>query len=70
MPIAPASTSAASRWYEAFATWKTIVVLEQLYQRYVRGETTDPRMLELGAPGSDMARRVDRMLSDLSEDSR
>lgn len=52
-------------WYEAFATWKTIVVLEQLYQRYVRGESTDPRMADLGTPGADMAARVDRMLTRL-----
>jgi aminoglycoside phosphotransferase (APT) family kinase protein len=52
-------------WYEAFATWKTIVVLEQLYQRYVRGESTDPRMADLGAPGPLMAARVERMLTRL-----
>ena len=52
-------------WYEAFATWKTIVVLEQLYQRYVRGESKDPRMADLGGPGPDMAARVDRMLTRL-----
>jgi aminoglycoside phosphotransferase (APT) family kinase protein len=52
-------------WYEAFATWKTIVVLEQLYQRYVRGESSDPRMADLGAPGADMAARVERMLRRL-----
>ena len=52
-------------WYEAFATWKTIVVLEQLYQRYVRGESTDPRMADLGGPGPAMAARVERMLTRL-----
>lgn len=50
------------RWYEAFATWKTIVVLEQLYQRYVRGESTDPRMADLGLAGPPMAERVARLL--------
>lgn len=49
-------------WYEAFATWKTIVVLEQLYQRFVRGESTDPRMRDLGEPGASMASRVTRLL--------
>ncbi|MFV0310002.1 MAG: phosphotransferase family protein, partial [Desertimonas sp.] len=50
------------RWYEAFATWKTIVVLEQLYQRFVRGESTDPRMADLGLAGPPMTARVARIL--------
>jgi aminoglycoside phosphotransferase (APT) family kinase protein len=35
---------AALRWYEAFAMWKTAVVLQQLYLRWAKGESTDPRM--------------------------
>lgn len=31
-------------WYEAFAQWKTAVVVQQLYNRYARGETQDARM--------------------------
>ncbi len=31
-------------WYEAFAQWKTAVVIQQLHLRWVRGESTDPRM--------------------------
>jgi aminoglycoside phosphotransferase (APT) family kinase protein len=31
-------------WYEAFAQWKTAVVVQQLYNRWLRGESTDPRM--------------------------
>ena len=33
-----------SGWYEAFAQWKTGVVIQQLHNRWVRGESTDPRM--------------------------
>jgi aminoglycoside phosphotransferase (APT) family kinase protein len=33
-----------SGWYEAFAQWKTAVVIQQLHNRWVRGESTDPRM--------------------------
>ncbi|MFN0091442.1 MAG: phosphotransferase family protein [Acidimicrobiales bacterium] len=33
-----------ARWYEAFAQWKTAVVVQQLHMRWVRGESTDPRM--------------------------
>jgi len=31
-------------WWEAFALWKTVVVVQQLHRRWVRGESTDPRM--------------------------
>jgi aminoglycoside phosphotransferase (APT) family kinase protein len=31
-------------WYEAFGAWKTAVIMQQLFARHVRGETTDPRM--------------------------
>ena len=31
-------------WYEAFAQWKTGVVVQQLHNRWLRGESTDPRM--------------------------
>ena len=34
----------AAGWYEAFAQWKTGVVVQQLYRRWERGESTDPRM--------------------------
>lgn len=53
-------------WYEAFATWKTCVVLEQLYQRYMRGESTDPRMGERGAPVGPLADRAARLLDRLT----
>jgi aminoglycoside phosphotransferase (APT) family kinase protein len=33
-----------ARWWEAFALWKTAVVVQQLHRRWVRGESTDPRM--------------------------
>jgi aminoglycoside phosphotransferase (APT) family kinase protein len=56
-------------WYEAFATWKTAVVLEQLYQRWVRGESTDPRMGERGQPVARLAARADAMLDRLSSSS-
>ena len=30
-------------WYEAFAHWKTAVVLQQIYIRFHRGQTHDER---------------------------
>lgn len=35
-------------WYEAFAIWKTAVVLQQIYIRYVRGQTDDERFAQMG----------------------
>ncbi len=35
-------------WYEAFGLWKTAVVLQQLYNRFARGETQDARMGTMG----------------------
>jgi aminoglycoside phosphotransferase (APT) family kinase protein len=33
----------AAWWYETFALWKTVVVLQQMYIRYKRGQTKDER---------------------------
>jgi len=55
----------AVRWFEAFATSKTCVVLEQLYQRFVRGESTDPRMGEPGKPVGPLSDRAALLLDRL-----
>lgn len=34
----------AIHWYEAYGIWKTAVIMQQLFARYARGETTDARM--------------------------
>jgi aminoglycoside phosphotransferase (APT) family kinase protein len=34
----------AIHWYEAYGTWKTAIIMQQLFGRYVRGETSDERM--------------------------
>jgi aminoglycoside phosphotransferase (APT) family kinase protein len=52
----------AIEWYEAFACWKTNVILQQLYQRYVRGESTDERMASRGDNIGMLARRAARIL--------
>jgi hypothetical protein len=31
-------------WWEAFALWKTVVVVQQLHRRWALGESKDPRM--------------------------
>jgi len=49
-------------WYESFACWRTCVVLQQLHQRYVRGESSDERMASRGDHIGMLARRADRIL--------
>ena len=51
-------------WYEAFACWRTCVVLQQLHQRYVRGESTDQRMASRGDHIPMLARRATRILAE------
>jgi aminoglycoside phosphotransferase (APT) family kinase protein len=41
------SELASVHWWEAFALWKTVVVVQQLHRRWVRGESTDPRMAHI-----------------------
>ena len=48
-------------WYEAFACWKTAVVCQQLWQRYVRGESTDDRMASRGDHVGSLALRALRI---------
>jgi aminoglycoside phosphotransferase (APT) family kinase protein len=45
-------------WYEAYGCWKTIVILQQLYARYLRGETTDERMGQRGEQVKGLTRRA------------
>jgi aminoglycoside phosphotransferase (APT) family kinase protein len=49
-------------WWTAFAYWKTTVVTQQLYSRYLRGESKDARMLAIGARAPLLARRADAEL--------
>jgi aminoglycoside phosphotransferase (APT) family kinase protein len=53
-------------WYEAFACWKTAVVCQQLYQRYVRGESTDERMVSRGEAVAPLAARALRIVKEPS----
>lgn len=49
-------------WYEAFANWKTAIVREQLYHRFMLGDSTDPRMGRLHDNNLMLARRSLRLL--------
>lgn len=45
-------------FYETFAVFKLAVVLQQIYVRYVRGQTDDPRFATLGGRVRALARRA------------
>ena len=48
-------------WYEAFACWRTAVVCQQLYHRYLQGDSTDERMVGRGADVRWLAARALRL---------
>ena len=52
------------QWYEAFGTWKTAIICQQLYDRYRRGETTDIRQATRGDHVPAMARRALQLLDE------
>jgi aminoglycoside phosphotransferase (APT) family kinase protein len=49
-------------WYEAFACWRTAVILQQLHHRFLRGETQDERMATRGDLVPALARRATSIL--------
>ena len=51
-------------WHEACARWKTAVVVQQLYRRWARGESTDERMSLLADRIPNLARSAQAVLSD------
>ena len=53
-------TRDAVGWYEAFGCWKTAVIMQQLYVRHLRGESSDDRM---AARGEQVGRIADRALA-------
>ena len=53
-------------WYEGFACFKTAVILQQLYVRFLRGETSDERMGQRGARVTPAARRAAMILDGSS----
>ncbi|WP_258307212.1 phosphotransferase family protein [Gordonia paraffinivorans] len=51
------------RWYEAFGCWKTSIILQQLYARFLRGESTDLRMGERGRDVVPLGHRARDLLA-------
>ncbi len=52
--------------YEVFALFKLAVVLQQIYARYVRGQTDDPRFAPLGERVSLLARKAASLAEELA----
>ena len=50
-------------WYAAFASWRSAVVVQQLYDRYARGESADERLAHFGALVPDIVRHTEALLA-------
>lgn len=50
-------------WYLAFATWRTAVVVQQLYNRYRSGDSTDDRLAGMGDLVPPLAERAAALLA-------
>ncbi|MBU2548786.1 MAG: phosphotransferase family protein [Proteobacteria bacterium] len=54
-----------ARWYEAFALWKTAVVVQQIYIRYARGQTDDERFARMNQHPPILVRLASDTLEDI-----
>jgi aminoglycoside phosphotransferase (APT) family kinase protein len=52
-------------WYDAFAQWKTAVVVQQLHHRWKVGDSTDERMATIAETLPLLVGAADRLLVDL-----
>ena len=50
-------------WYEAFALWKTVVVLQQIYIRFKRGQTKDERFAAMPERMPELVEQAWRLVS-------
>jgi aminoglycoside phosphotransferase (APT) family kinase protein len=50
------------RFFEVFALFKIAVVIQQIYYRYVRGQTDDPRFANFGERVTFLARRATALI--------
>ena len=53
------------RFYEIFAVFKIAVVIQQIYYRYVQGQTTDPRFATFDARVAFLARQASTLVDRL-----
>ena len=54
----------AARWYEAFAQWKTAVVVQQLHNRWRQGASADPRHEHIADSVAVLAATAARLLDE------
>lgn len=52
------------RWYEAFAQWKTAVVVQQLHNRWLEGASADPRHEHIAESVPALAATAIRLLDE------
>jgi aminoglycoside phosphotransferase (APT) family kinase protein len=52
-------------FYRAWALWKTATVVQQIYVRFVRGQTTDPRFESMGKQPPILARTASEIVAKL-----
>jgi aminoglycoside phosphotransferase (APT) family kinase protein len=50
------------RWYEAFAQWKTAVVVQQLHNRWRQGASADPRHEHIADSVAALVAAAERLL--------
>jgi len=53
-------------FYEVFALFKVAVVIQQIYYRFVKGQTEDPRFANFGERVTSLARRAVSLLGSVS----
>ncbi len=51
------------RWYEAFADWRTGVAVQQLYDRFRKGNSADQRLANLGRSVEEFIERAERVFA-------
>ena len=54
---------AAIGWYEAFALWKTVTVIQQLHHRWKVGDSSDPRMETVADAAPKLIANAERLLA-------
>jgi aminoglycoside phosphotransferase (APT) family kinase protein len=54
-----------ARWYEAFAQWKSAVVVRQLHHRWLQGHSANPRHETIAEAVSPLAGSADQLLRTL-----
>ena len=53
-------------WFEAFALWKSVTVVQQLHHRWVVGDSTDPRMETIAARVPALIEEAEALLAGIT----